>query len=221
MGKVQPQPYATAFWWRAALTTSCDSCASVCRKTDWSHCQAERLADAGWRPLNWRVSATQTWRVGVETRDVRQMSGTGIDLSAKLHLAATTEGYSGRIAGRPPFRPRARAAVTPAFVRSRINRRSHWASTVKMATIRDKGIRVPRSLCKGPCSPRYSALQRFRPGWGVNHGNVDAYKVSRHRRTHLNHLRLHRSRRPSPEFGGAAAMRLRLSAKCSSGGLPT
>ena len=43
-----------------------------------------------------------------------------------------TSGWSRCIGGRPPLRPRARAAANPAFVRSWINLRSNWAKAEKM-----------------------------------------------------------------------------------------
>lgn len=65
-----------------------------------------------------------------------QISSTLMDLSACIFRAVITLGSVGDIGRRPPKRPRALAAESPALVRSWIRRLSNWAKAEKILKIR-------------------------------------------------------------------------------------
>src|SRR3954451_10134501 len=99
------------------------------------------VSDPGWpaplQPIRSRVSL----RVERATLNVRHTA----DLLEPLSSAATIcSTVSLSIAGgRPPLRPRRRAATSPAFTRSRIRDRSYWASVQKIVeelAMRGRGV---------------------------------------------------------------------------------
>ncbi len=78
---------------------------------------------------------TYLYNVEREILSVLQISSISRLLSACNFFANTTLASLAVTLGRPPLRPRARAAASPAFVRSWISRRSNWAKAEKMLKI--------------------------------------------------------------------------------------
>ena len=75
---------------------------------------------------------TSHFRRDKDIFNVSQMSSNSIVLSQNNLLASLIFGWLRSIAGRPPIRPRALAAASPAFVLSWISRRSNWARAENM-----------------------------------------------------------------------------------------
>src|SRR5262245_5334564 len=71
-----------------------------------------------------RLIATYLCSVLLDILSVAQISSTQIDLSRNSLLASTTFGALASVGGRPPLRPRARAAARPAFVVEAIHART-------------------------------------------------------------------------------------------------
>lgn len=76
------------------MTNSCASCASVCRKTDWSRCRAERLVDSRRRHLQLPGDAPEANPFGLELPD---FTGAAIDggRATKLHTTLTSSSQPG------------------------------------------------------------------------------------------------------------------------------